>query len=65
MPKPSTSRKDRFRAALRQARMTAREFAALHDVTDSHLSHTLSGRPSQVLTDKIDAFIRKHLRIAA
>ena len=66
MPKPTDSRKDRFRSALREARMTAETFAAVHGITSGHLSRVLSGeRDSRVLTTKIDAFIKKYLRAVA
>jgi hypothetical protein len=62
MAKPKTSRKRRFRAALALAGMTARQWAAEQGVTDNHVHMVLAGtRESASLTEKVDAFIDKHL----
>lgn len=56
-------RKARFRAALALAGMTQESWADREGVTPAHLSYVLSGtRESRSLTEKIDAFTRKHLK---
>jgi hypothetical protein len=62
MPRAKAGRKALFRAALAIAETTAERWAASEGVTSGHLSHVLSGkRESIALTEKIDAFIRKHM----
>lgn len=56
-------RKRLFRSALPLARMTAEQFAAKNEVSESFLSRVLAGKgSSQPLIDRIDAFIAKHLK---
>lgn len=62
MAKAKTGRKQLFRAALAIAGMTAGQWAAAQGISDSYLSLVLSGkRESVTVTEKIDAFIDKHL----
>ena len=66
MPRTSNDRKARFRAALALTEMTAETWAVQEGITPSHLSKVLSGeRDSRALTDKIDAFAKKHVRTVA
>jgi hypothetical protein len=56
------SRKALFKAALAVTEMTAEQFATDEGVTPEHLSYVLNGRrESRSLTEKIDAFIAKHM----
>lgn len=62
MPTQPTDRKRLFRAALAVAEMTAEQFAEGEGVTSGHLSNVLNGkRESGSLTDKVDAFVAKHM----
>lgn len=62
MPKPKTSRKALFRAALAISEQTAEQWADREGITAGHLSQVLSERrESATLAEKIDAFIAKHL----
>jgi hypothetical protein len=62
MPRAKTGRKALFRAALALAGTTAERWAEGEGVTSGHLSHVLAGkRESATLTEKIDAFIAKHM----
>lgn len=62
MPKQKPSRKQLFRAALALAGIDAEQFAAQAGVTGGHVSQVLDGkRESKTLTDKVDAFVEKHL----
>lgn len=68
MTKAERQRKARvareFRAALRLAQLTAEAWAVSEGVTAGHLSQVLSGkRESRALTEKIEAFTKKHLRV--
>jgi transcriptional regulator with XRE-family HTH domain len=65
MAKNASSRKNRFKAALLLAGMTAADFAELHGITSGHLSQVLTGRESRTLTEKIDAFTKEHITKAA
>lgn len=66
MPRTANDRKARFRAALALTDMTAAEWAQEQGVTPSHLSQVLRGlRESKSLTEKIDAFAKKHVRTVA
>lgn len=60
-------RKRQFRKALALAEMTQGEFALrIAKVGPSYLSRFLGGyEVSQPLTEKVDAFIAKHLRAVA
>jgi hypothetical protein len=58
MPRLSTSRKARFKAALASVGMTALQWAEKHDVSYTHLYLTLRDpKQSLTLSAKIDAFI--------
>jgi hypothetical protein len=58
MAKPKQSRKQLFRVALVQAGMTAKQWAAKHEISEGHLWQVLSGpRESASLTEKVDEFI--------
>jgi hypothetical protein len=62
MPRPQITRKARFQAALALAGMTAEQWAENEGVTGGHLSNVLNEkRESGSLTEKVDAFIAKHL----
>lgn len=62
MPRAKTSRKALFRASLAIAGLTAEQWAEREGVTAGHLSQVLSAkRESQTLTEKLDAFIAKHM----
>lgn len=63
MTKPANSRKARFRAALNLAGMTAEQWAQQQEITPGHLSRVLHAkRESPPLIEKIDEFIRTHLK---
>lgn len=60
MRKLKANRKARFKAALALAGVTAQEWAAQNKVTRQHLGAVLrEDRPSGVLIEKVDAFIRE------
>lgn len=66
MPKPTNTRKARFRAALSLAGLLARDWAEENNISESHLSQVLDGkRVSKTLADKVDAFSRKMLKNVA
>jgi transcriptional regulator with XRE-family HTH domain len=63
MQKTMASRKQRFRAALALAGLTAAEWAEKEVVSKEHLSRVLNGKQagSMVLLAKIDEFTNKQL----
>lgn len=62
MPKSKPSRKALFRAALAIAGVTAKQWAESEGITGGWLSMVLNGREESItLTEKIDAFIAKHM----
>lgn len=62
MPRAQMRRKRLFRAALALAGLTETQWAEKQGISQPHLSLVLNGkRESKVLTDKVDAFIDKHL----
>lgn len=65
MQRTADSRKARFRAALALAQLTQEQWAEQNGVTASHLSRVLAGeRDSMRLLEKVDAFTRKHMKVA-
>lgn len=57
------TRKAQFKAALSLAGLTLQEWCATQEVSVGHVQQVLRGvRESQTMTDKIDAFIAKHLQ---
>ena len=66
MPKPDSRRKSQFRAALALAEMTAAQWAEKNDITPGHLSQVLCGKKeSRALLEKIEAFTRRYVKVAA
>jgi hypothetical protein len=55
------TRKERFRAAVRVAGITAKQWCKDNEITEQHLYAVLGGkRESARLTEKVDAFIAAH-----
>jgi hypothetical protein len=66
MSKPANRRKSQFRAALALAEKTAAQWAAENDITPGHLSQVLAGKKeSRSLLEKVEAFTRKYVKVAA
>lgn len=62
----SPTRKARFRAALALAGITAKEWCQQQGYSENHMYLFLAGRrDSLTLTQKMDAFIERHLPNAA
>lgn len=60
MPNTTSSRKQRFKAALAYAGLSANQWAKQEGITREHLSRVLnSARESGALIEKIDAFSRE------